>query len=44
MSLREVCFVNKLSPDRVQDVGQLNLGLLSTNYIPAGTVIMVPSK
>lgn len=42
MSLREVAFLNGLSPNRVQELDILNPFLLSTNYIESGVVVKVP--
>jgi prophage DNA circulation protein len=43
MSLREVCFANGLNPDDAVELEQLNPSLLSTNMIPGGTVLQVPT-
>lgn len=42
MSLREVAFLNGISPDRVQELDLLNPFLLSTNFIEKDVVIKVP--
>jgi hypothetical protein len=42
MSLREVAFANRLSVARVDELGQLNPELSSTNFIDKGTVLKVP--
>lgn len=44
MGLREVCFANGLAVDRAYELEQLNPQLLSTNLIPAGTILQVPSS
>jgi len=44
MSLREVAFVNGLTPDDVLVLDALNPTLDSTNDIPIGTVIQVPTN
>lgn len=44
MGLREVCFENGISVERVYELEKLNPSLLSTNLIPAGTVLKVPQQ
>lgn len=43
MSLREVCFANNIAVDRAYELEQLNPDILSANYIPADTILQVPS-
>ncbi len=44
MSLREVAFLNGISVDRVDELGTLNKDLLSANYIPKDTLVVVPAS
>jgi len=44
MSVREVCFAVGLSPDDSQGIITLNPLILSANYIPANTLLQVPSS
>lgn len=41
MSVREVCFANNLSLERVYDLEVLNPNLESLNFIPKGTIVKV---
>lgn len=43
MSLRMIAFENGLSPDRQNDIEQLNPYLGSVNFIPAGSSVVVPA-
>lgn len=43
MSIREVAFANGIDVNRVDELDQLNTFLESVNFIPAGTVMRVPS-
>lgn len=43
MSLREVGFLNGITPDRVMELDLLNPSLLSVNYIEPGTILKVPA-
>ena len=42
MTIREVAFANSISPDHALDISLLNTELHSLNYIPQGTVLLVP--
>lgn len=42
MSLRQVAFNNGLSPDRQNDLSDLNPTLFSVNFVAEGTVLTVP--
>lgn len=44
MSLRQIAFANGLSPDRQNDIANLNPGLPSINRVEAGTAILVPAS
>lgn len=44
MGLREVCFANGIAVDRAYELEVLNPNLLSTNLIPPGTVLQVPTS
>ena len=43
MSARKIASLNGLSPDRQNDISDLNPYLTSLNYIPAGTKVLVPA-
>lgn len=44
MSIREVAFATGLTPDDSDQLEQLNPGILSYNFIPQGTVVLVPQS
>jgi prophage DNA circulation protein len=43
MSLRSICFLNSLDPDRQNELEKLNPYLPSINWIPAGYTVTVPA-